>query len=116
MSNRGDSLVEGEVFRALNHPVRRHFLRALRDAGTPLSPTVFHRRAEIPLANVSYHVGVLSTLGVIELVERIPRRGAVESLYRSGGRNAMAVTELLTAAETFNSAQNGESPPPPAKG
>jgi hypothetical protein len=36
-----------------------------------------------PLSNTSYHVRRLRTLGLIELVERVVRRGAVEHRYRA---------------------------------
>lgn len=104
------SVPENEVFKALAHPVRRLFLRTLLNGQTALSPIAFHRQTGTPLPNSSYHVGVLSTLGIIEVVQKIPRRGAVENMYRVSGRNGPAATGLLATVEAF---QNDESPPPP---
>ena len=38
---------------------------------------------ELDLRSVAYHVRVLKKLGCIELVESLPRRGAVEHVYRA---------------------------------
>ena len=38
---------------------------------------------KLDLRSVAYHVRVLKKLGCIELVETLPRRGAVEHVYRA---------------------------------
>ena len=42
-----------------------------------------------PLGNVSYHVRTLADLGLIELVRKVPRRGAIEHYYRAPERHVL---------------------------
>lgn len=67
------------VVKALAHPLRVEILRIL-DEGRA-SPIELSRRLEAPLGVVSYHVRVLSELGLIRLVKRTARRGAIEHHY-----------------------------------
>lgn len=68
--------------RAMSHPLRGAILRLLRREG-PLSPS---RAAEhlddTPLGVVAYHFRHLEHLQLIEICDRIPRRGAIEHVYR----------------------------------
>ena len=41
---------------------------------------------DAPLGNVSYHVRTLADLGLVKLVKRRTRRGAVEHYYQARGR------------------------------
>lgn len=67
--------------RALNHPVRVKALTILseRTAG----PKEISEEIDEPLPNVSYHVGVLAELGLIEITEEEAVRGVVAHFYRA---------------------------------
>jgi DNA-binding transcriptional ArsR family regulator len=69
------------VVKALNHPLRVEILRAIEVDRA--SPVELSRRLDAPLGVVSYHVRVLADLGLIKLVKRTPRRGAVEHHYEA---------------------------------
>ena len=69
------------VVKALNHPLRVEILRAIEE--NRASPVELSRRLKAPLGVVSYHVRVLADLGLIKLVKRTPRRGAVEHHYEA---------------------------------
>jgi DNA-binding transcriptional ArsR family regulator len=45
------------------------------------SPTELSDELDLPLGNVSYHVRILASSGLIKLVRQTPRRGSVESHY-----------------------------------
>jgi DNA-binding transcriptional ArsR family regulator len=70
------------VLRALNHPVRRRILRALVD-GTG-SATTISQKTGMELSMVSYHLSqvLAKECDIVELVDSVPRRGAVEKFYR----------------------------------
>ena len=69
------------VVKALNHPLRVQILRSIEVDRA--SPVELSRRLDAPLGVVSYHVRVLADLGLIKLVKRTPRRGAVEHHYEA---------------------------------
>jgi DNA-binding transcriptional ArsR family regulator len=70
--------------KALAHPLRIHILRILEDRTA--SPSELADELESKLPNVSYHVRFLERLGLLELVDTQPRRGALEHFYRASGR------------------------------
>jgi DNA-binding transcriptional ArsR family regulator len=77
----------------LKHPIRVRILEALCDGD--LSPIQFLRRGLLPpgfdfegdeknaLSHVAYHFKKLLEADCVVLVERVPRRGASEHIYRS---------------------------------
>jgi DNA-binding transcriptional ArsR family regulator len=67
--------------RALAHSLRATILDALGKATR--SPNELAEELGEPLGNVSYHVTTLRGLGLIELVDTTPRRGALEHYYRA---------------------------------
>ena len=67
--------------KAVGHPLRVQILRAIA-AHDHRSPSRLADELGKPLARVSYHVGLLAQWGFLELVETVPRRGAVEHQYR----------------------------------
>ena len=69
------------VVKALAHPLRVEILQLLDEGRS--SPIELSRRLNAPLGVVSYHVRVLSDLGLIRLVKRTARRGAIEHHYAS---------------------------------
>ena len=70
------------VLRALNHPIRRRVLRALVDGAG--SATTIAQKTGMELSMVSYHLSqvLAKECDIVELVDTVPRRGAVEKFYR----------------------------------
>lgn len=70
------------VLRALNHPVRRRILRALLDESK--SASGLSKQLGVSLGLISYHLNQVldRECEVVELVEMVPRRGAMEKFYR----------------------------------
>lgn len=77
----GESALE-RFLRALAHPIRRRVLRTLVDG--PGSATTISRALGLNLGVVSYHLNqvLAEECEVVELVESVPRRGAIEKVYR----------------------------------
>ena len=71
------------LVKALAHPVRIQILSSLEDRVA--SPSRLAQELGVPLGTVSYHVRILAELGLIELVDRKQRRGAIEHYYRARG-------------------------------
>ena len=79
---------------ALKHPLRVRILEALNEG--PRSPSQFVEEGLIPkqhfsnyqqaLSLASYHFRELEREGCLEVIESIPRRGAVEHVYRGLAR------------------------------
>jgi DNA-binding transcriptional ArsR family regulator len=67
--------------KALAHPVRIRILAMLAERRA--SPTELAATLGLPVGKVSYHVRSLVNLGVIELVDTRPVRGAVEHFYKA---------------------------------
>lgn len=76
------------IIKALTHPLRIQILAALDERTA--SPSELADELDAPLGNVSYHVRQLAGLGLIKLVKRTPRRGAIEHHYKAVGRPQMA--------------------------
>jgi DNA-binding transcriptional ArsR family regulator len=72
------------IIKALTHPLRIQILAALDERTA--SPSELADELGAPLGNVSYHVRQLAGLGLIKLVKRTPRRGAIEHHYKAVGR------------------------------
>jgi DNA-binding transcriptional ArsR family regulator len=70
--------------KALAHPLRVQILSTLEDRVA--SPSDLATELGAPLGNVSYHVRTLADLGLVKLVKRRTRRGAVEHYYQARGR------------------------------
>jgi DNA-binding transcriptional ArsR family regulator len=77
-------VTEPEIVKALAHPLRVQILTALEHRTA--SPNQLATELGMPLGNVSYHVRMLSKLGLIRLVSRRQRRGAVEHFYKAEAR------------------------------
>ena len=78
--------------RALAHPLRARLLSELsaRDG----SPAELAEQLDEPLGVVSYHVRVLAQAGLLDLVDRTFKRGAVQHHYRA--RDLGIVTARLS--------------------
>src|SRR4051812_18895218 len=72
------------LVKALAHPLRVQILNTLEDRVA--SPSDLATELNAPLGNVSYHVRTLAELGLVKLVKRRTRRGAVEHYYQAKGR------------------------------
>ena len=72
------------IIKALTHPLRIQILAALDERTA--SPSELAEELHAPLGNVSYHVRQLAGLGLIKLVKRTPRRGAIEHHYKAVAR------------------------------
>jgi DNA-binding transcriptional ArsR family regulator len=72
--------LDPRLAKALSNNVRAQALELLVEG--PSSPKLIAAELELDLRSVAYHVRVLKKLGCIELVETLPRRGAVEHVYR----------------------------------
>lgn len=69
---------------ALNHPLRVKLLTRYADG--PTSPSQLEDAGVDTLSNLAYHSRVLHELRQIEIVDEIPRRGAMEHIYRAVNR------------------------------
>ena len=72
------------LVKALAHPLRVQILGVLEDRTA--SPSDLAEELGAPLGNVSYHVRILAQLGLLKLVRKRPRRGAIEHYYQARGR------------------------------
>ncbi|MFL5899758.1 MAG: ArsR/SmtB family transcription factor [Solirubrobacterales bacterium] len=66
---------------ALAHPIRLAVLTMAEEQ--PISASEAAVALGEPLGTVAYHVRVLHTAGLIELVSEERKRGSIESFYRS---------------------------------
>lgn len=66
---------------ALNHPVRLKALTILTERIA--SPKEIAAEIDAPLSNVAYHVRVLDDMGLVEILEEEPVRGAVAHFYKA---------------------------------
>lgn len=73
--------LDPRLAKALSNQVRARALALLAEGAK--SPKLIATELELDLRSVAYHVRVLKKLGCIELVETLPRRGAVEHVYRA---------------------------------
>src|SRR3954462_8180242 len=72
------------LVKALAHPLRVQILSTLEDrVASPSDPAL---QIGAPPRNVTYHVRTLADLGLVKLVKRRTRRGAVEHYYQARGR------------------------------
>jgi DNA-binding transcriptional ArsR family regulator len=96
MTNQDDEgSLDQRLVHALGHPLRVEILRELEKG--PSSPARLADHMEEKLSNVSYHTRVLLECDCIELNQEIPRRGAVEHIYRlksQGARGARTWKEV----------------------
>jgi DNA-binding transcriptional ArsR family regulator len=72
------------LVKALAHPLRVQILGVLQDRTA--SPSDLAEELSAPLGNVSYHVRILAKLGLLKLVRKRQRRGAIEHMYQANGR------------------------------
>jgi DNA-binding transcriptional ArsR family regulator len=73
--------LDPRLAKALSNDVRARALELLAEEAR--SPKQIAAEMKLDLRSVAYHVRVLKKLGCIELIETLPRRGAVEHVYRA---------------------------------
>jgi DNA-binding transcriptional ArsR family regulator len=73
--------LDPRIVKALSHPLRHRLLVRLNEGEA--SPVQMARELGEPVGNVSFHVRTLAAVGAIELVRTVPRRGALEHVYRA---------------------------------
>jgi DNA-binding transcriptional ArsR family regulator len=71
------------------------------------SPSELAKELEAPLGNVSYHVRILASLGLIRLVKETPRRGSVEHHYEAVPRPLISDEAWSTVPDTLKLALVG---------
>jgi len=76
-----DDITDPRVAKAMAHPLRVRILNKLDQRVA--SPSEISEELGVELTHVSYHVRKLASLGLVELVRRTPRRGAIEHHYRA---------------------------------
>ncbi|HEX8743719.1 MAG TPA: helix-turn-helix domain-containing protein [Thermoleophilaceae bacterium] len=72
-------ITDARLLRAYAHPLRIQILRLLDNRVA--SPKQIAAELETPLPNTAYHVRQLAALGLVELVRRTARGGAIEHHY-----------------------------------
>ena len=80
-----ETRIDQELVKALAHPLRVRILEALQ--GRVASPTELAKEMEESLGVVSYHANTLIKCSCIELVDTVPRRGALEHFYSTTPRS-----------------------------
>lgn len=100
---KGDEKIsEGSLCDPLKHPERVRILEVVNEA--PMSPIRFlkggyatrgFKTKQEGLSYLSYHFRELQKAGLIEVIESVPRRGAMEHVYRGAGR-------VFYTSEEFN--------------
>lgn len=72
-------ITDPKLVKAYAHPLRIRILSLLDNRVA--SPSEIAVELDTPLSNTSYHVRQLAALGLVELVDRAARRGAIEHYY-----------------------------------
>lgn len=85
-----------DTVKPLAHPMRmRAYIEAVK---RPVSAKELAELMDVPLQRMSYHVRALADAGLLRVVRRTPRRGAMETHYR-----AIATLEFSDEAEAASS-------------
>ena len=82
------NLTDASLAKALSHPLRSRILAALENRTA--SPSGLAAELDVSLGVISYHVRCLHGFGFLRLVERVPRRGAVEHYYTASAGPRMS--------------------------
>ena len=77
-------ITDPKLVKAYAHPLRIRILNVLDDRVA--SPSEIADELATPLSNTSYHVRQLAALGLVRLVNRTARRGAIEHYYTASVR------------------------------
>lgn len=99
-----------QLLKAYSHPLRVQILALLDNRVA--SPNEIATELGAPLGNTSYHVRRLVALGLVELVRRQQRRGAIEHYYTAKVRPAITdawakLPDIIKRAVIGGSIQQG---------
>jgi DNA-binding transcriptional ArsR family regulator len=84
-SKRRDEILDSRLVKMLSHPLRVRILAILEQRVA--SPSEIAQELDASLGVVSYHVRRLEALGMIKLVRKTPRRGAIEHYYQADAKH-----------------------------
>ena len=84
-SKRRDEILDSRLVKMLAHPLRVRILAILEQRVA--SPSEIAQELDASLGVVSYHVRRLEALGMIKLVRKTPRRGAIEHYYQADAKH-----------------------------
>jgi DNA-binding transcriptional ArsR family regulator len=98
-------ITDPRMIKALAHPMRTRILATL-DQGIA-SPSELATELNAPIGNVSYHVRILDSLGLIRLVRATPKRGAIEHHYEALVRPVISDETWATVPESVKHAVVG---------
>lgn len=90
-----DRSMSPALIRALDHPVRRQALRLFTNRKPEWSPGGLASKIPVPLGNLSYHMRVLSDLGVTTETRTEKVRGAEQHFYISNIMNNRLACSIL---------------------
>jgi DNA-binding transcriptional ArsR family regulator len=104
-------ITDPRVVKAYAHPLRAHILGLLDNRVA--SPREIATELDTPLSNTAYHVRQLASLGLVELVGRSVKRGAIEHHYTAKVRPTITdegwakLPEIVKRASISGSLQHG---------
>jgi DNA-binding transcriptional ArsR family regulator len=101
------SIDDPRYVKAMSHPLRVRILAILQERRA--SPNELAGVLEATLGTVAYHVRTLHQLGLIELVDETPVRGAVEHHYRAKVRPNVTKEAWASASPVAKQAAVGSS-------
>jgi DNA-binding transcriptional ArsR family regulator len=107
MSKPITSIDDPRYVKAMSHPLRVRILAILQERRA--SPNELAGVLEATLGTVAYHVRTLHQLGLIELVDETPVRGAVEHHYRAKVRPSVTKEAWANASPIAKQAAVGSS-------
>src|SRR5262245_14530500 len=99
------TITDPRFVKALAHPLRVQILAILEQRTA--SPKEIADELDASLGVVSYHVRQLAAFGVIKLVKRTPRRGAIEHHYRLEAKPSISDEAWAEAPEIAKQALVG---------
>jgi DNA-binding transcriptional ArsR family regulator len=100
-------ITDARLVKAYAHPLRIEILRLLDNRVA--SPKELAEELGAPLPNTAYHVRQLATLGLVELVRRTVRGGAVEHHYTTRVRPTIPEELWATLPEVVKRAATGDA-------
>lgn len=101
----GRGILDPRVVKALGHPVRVQALTILNERVA--SPNEISKELDQAVGHVSYHIKVLKECECIELVDTVPRRGAMEHFYRATSRAFFDVSDWGTVPQSVRPGLSG---------
>jgi len=102
-----DQVIDPRLIKVLAHPLRVRILAILEQRVA--SPSEIAGELDASLGVVSYHVRRLEALGLIKLVRKTPRRGAVEHYYKADAKHHIPDEAWAKAPDIVRRAMAGAS-------